>query len=410
MSVLVLENAQKVSMQQGVSLDDFSLEKAQEVRAYHQSFSEYAPTQLVSLPKLAEALGLGNIMLKDESSRFGLKAFKVLGASHAMGRYLAQKLGEPFAQVTCDFLCDAAVRARMGEIVFASTTDGNHGRGVAWTAQKLQQQAEISMPQGSSAGRVKNITDLGALCTVSDKNYDETVRMTFEKAQKEGHILVQDTAWEGYEQIPLWIKQGYLTLALETLEQLQAQKTMPTHLFLQAGVGSFPAAMVAFFHAVLGDKAPKCIIMEPHSAPCFYISARMNDGNAHTVDGDLSSLMAGLACGKPCIQSWPIIRDYAFAFVSSPDFIAANGMRILAAPLPGDVAVTSGESGACTMGLVHWLMQCEGALKFRELLGLNEKASVLCISTEGDTVPEIYRSVVWQGAFAEEKRKERRHT
>ncbi len=395
--------------EQGTNLEDFSLEKAQEIRAYHQSFSEYMPTELISLPRLAQELGVAQIMIKDESTRFGLKAFKVLGASHAMGRYLAQKLDEPFSNITCAYLCDAAVRARMGDIVFTSTTDGNHGRGVAWTAQKLQQKAEIFMPQGSDEGRVKNITDLGALCTVTEENYDDTVRMTFEKAQKEGHILVQDTSWEGYETIPLWIKQGYLTLALEILEQLQAQKTLPTHLFLQAGVGAFPAAMVAFFHAVLGDKAPKCIIMEPHSAPCFYVSAKIGDGKAHTVDGDLSSLMAGLACGKPCMQSWPILRDYAFAYVSSPDFIAANGMRILAAPLAGDRIITSGESGACTMGLIYWLMQHEQAKKYQELLEINENSSLLCISTEGDTVPEIYRNVVWKGSFADEERKTRRN-
>ncbi len=410
MSVLIHKNTQMQAVGQGTSLDHFSLEKAKEIRTYHESFAEYAPTDLVFLPKLAESLGVARFMLKDESTRFGLKAFKVLGASHAMGRYLAQKLEEPFAQISSAYLCDASVRARMGDITFTSTTDGNHGRGVAWTAQQLQQKAEIYMPKGSDIGRVQNILDLGAACTVTEKNYDDTVSMTFEKAQKAGHILVQDTAWEGYEQIPLWIKQGYLTLALEVLEQMQAQECLPTHLFLQAGVGSFPAAMVAFFHAVLGDKAPKCIIMEPHSAPCFYVSAKIGDGNPHTVDGDLSSLMAGLACGKPCIQSWPIIRDYAFAFASSPDFIAANGMRILAAPLPGDKTVISGESGACTTGLVHWLMHHDADKTYHQLLELDEQSSILCISTEGDTVPEIYRSVVWNGAFADEEQKVRRHT
>ncbi len=385
-------------------LAHFTLEKAQEIRNYHQSFEEYAPTSLHSLPKLAQYLGIKNFFLKDESTRFGLKAFKVLGASHAMGRYLAHVLGEDFSRMNAAYLCDAHTRQRLGDIVFTSTTDGNHGRGVAWTAQKLQQQARIFMPHGSAQGRVKNITDLGASCTVTEWNYDETVAKTYAQAQQYGHVLVQDTSWEGYEDIPLWIKQGYLTLALETLEQMQAMDTLPSHVFLQAGVGAFPAAVVAFFHTVLQEKAPQCIIMEPHSADCIYTSAVAGDGKAHTVKGDLQSLMAGLACGQPCMQSWAILRDYAAAYFSCPDYLAANGMRLLAAPLQengqGDTPIVSGESGASTTGLVHWLMTDPAAKEYRQSLGLDNTSNVLCISTEGDTVPEIYRSVVWHGAYA----------
>ncbi len=414
MSVLFHKNSHVKSVACGKELEQniahFSFEKAQEVREYHASFAEYAPTQLHALPHLAQYLGLKNFFLKDESTRFGLKAFKVLGASHAMGRYLAKALGKDFSQVTAEYLCNEDVRTQLGKMIFTSTTDGNHGRGVAWTAQKLQQEARIFMPYGSEQGRVTNITDLGASCTVTDLNYDATVAKTWEEAQEKGHILVQDTSWEGYEDIPLWIKQGYLTLGLEALEQMQAMEVLPTHVFLQAGVGSFPAAMVAFFHAVLQEKAPKCIIMEPHSANCIYTSAAAGDGNAHTVTGDLTSLMAGLACGKPCMQSWPILRDYATAYFSCPDYFAAHGMRILAAPLRNcdcteekaqDRAIVAGESGASTTGLVHWLMTDESAREYRQVLQLNSESNVLCISTEGDTVPEIYRSVVWQGAYGQ---------
>ncbi len=402
MSILLHKNSQMQTLDQGISLDDFTLEKASIIRSYHKSFAEYTSTELISLPNFAKEMGLAHFMVKDESTRFGLKAFKVLGASHAMGRYLAKILKQPFENINSEYLCKKEIRAAMGDIVFTSTTDGNHGRGVAFTAKKLQQKAIIYMPSGTELGRKKNILDLGADCIITDLNYDQTVQMTFEKAKLEGHILIQDTAFDGYEEIPLWIKQGYLTLALEIFEQLQSMSVMPTHIFLQAGVGAFPACIVAFLHAVYGSNAPKCIIMEPHSAPCFYISAVANDGNAHTVEGDLTSLMAGLACGKPCVQSWPIIRDYVFAFVSAPDYIAANGMRILAAPLMGDRPIISGESGACTTGLVHWLMTHNEAKQYRETLELNTNSSVLCISTEGDTVPQIYKNVVWQGAFADE--------
>ncbi len=397
----VVDDGVKRNLQDGTSLEEYTLEKAQEIRKYHASFPEYTATKLHTLPCLAQELGLKHFMLKDESTRFGLKAFKVLGASHAMGRYLASCLQEDFAHMSAEYLCQPAVREKMGSITFTSTTDGNHGRGLAWTAQKLQQKAVIFMPFGSEQGRVQNILDLGAQCTVTPWNYDETVDKTWENAQKYQHVLVQDTSWPGYEQIPLWIRQGYLTLGLELVEQLQALDVLPTHVFLQAGVGAFPAAMVAFFHSVFGDRAPKCIIMEPHSANCMYVSAKAADGKAHTVTGDLTSLMAGLACGKPCMQSWPILRDYATAFVSSADYIAANGMRVLAAPLGTDSPIVSGESGASTTGLVHWLMTHEKAQEFRQLLGLTAAASVLCISTEGDTVPQIYRDIVWHGAHGD---------
>ncbi len=405
MTLLVHNNTSRKAVKSdacdGVSLDAFTLEKAREIQKFHASFAEYVPTRLHNLTQLAQTLGLKHVLIKDESTRFGLKAFKVLGASHAMGRYLAEILEEDFSKMSASYLCESAVRTRVGECVFTSTTDGNHGRGVAWTAQKLRQKAVIYMPHGSEPTRVTNIRELGAECTITPWNYDDTVAKTWEEAQEHGHILMQDTAWEGYEKAPLWIKQGYLTLALEALEQMQALEVLPTHIFLQAGVGSFPAAMVAFFHNVLGEKAPKCIIMEPHSANCMYVSAKAGDGEPHTVSGDLHSLMAGLACGKPCIQSWPILRDYAAAFVSSPDYIAANGMRVLAAPLAGDSPIVSGESGASTLGLVHWLMTNPQAKEHRDNLELHKDASVFCISTEGDTVPEIYRAIVWHGAYAD---------
>ncbi len=371
---------------------------AETVRAFHATFTEYQPTPLVHLPGLAAELGLKNLFVKDESKRFGLNAFKVLGGSYAMGRYLAQKIDLPLQKLGRAALDSAEARAKAGPVTFITTTDGNHGRGLAWTARELGHKCIVFMPKGSEKIRQDNILAEGAQCTVTEMNYDETVRMTWNLAQEKGYVMVQDTAWDGYEEIPTWIMQGYMTLATEALEQLLSFNTMPTHCFLQAGVGSFAGAVVGSLSAALGDKAPKFIIVEPHAANCLYTSALAGNGKPHNVTGDLQTLMAGLACGEPNTISWEILRDYSTAFISCPDYVAANGMRILAAPRRGDTPIVSGESGAVTTGTVQWLMQHPAAEAQRQALGLGPDSSVLLISTEGDTAPEVYKNVVWCGA------------
>ncbi|MES9997086.1 diaminopropionate ammonia-lyase [Desulfovibrio aminophilus] len=402
MSIWMYANPDRKAAGAGVDLDALSPANAKAVRRFHTSFKEYSPTPLTALPGLAGALGLKNFMVKDESFRYGLKAFKVLGASFAMGRYLAGKLGRDMSGMTRDELCSPETRAKVGDITFITTTDGNHGRGLAWTARELGYKAIVFMPKGSARARMDNIRAEGAECTVTEFNYDEAVRMSWELAQKNGYVMVQDTAWEGYTEIPTWIMQGYMTLAFEALEQMRAMRVMPTHCFLQAGVGSFASAVVGHLTAALGDAAPKFIIVEPHGANCIYASAVAGDGKPHNVTGDLQTLMAGLACGAPNTVSWGILRDYADAYFSCPDYVSANGMRILAAPVPGDAPVTSGESGAVTTGLVHWLMRHPAARAQRDALGLGADSSVLVISTEGDTAPDVYRNVVWCGAHPDE--------
>ena len=404
-AMLLLNPFRKVFGQDADTVDvaDFSPAVAQRVRAFHASFSQYCPTPLVALPGLAGQLGLKSVCVKDESKRFGLNAFKVLGGSYAVARCLAERLNLPEQGLTKSQLHNTAASTAADNITFISTTDGNHGRGLAWTARELGYPCIIYMPKGSEPARRNNILALGAQCTITDLNYDDTVRMSWNMAQEKGYVMVQDTAWEGYEQIPAWIMQGYLTLAAEILEQMQTASIRPTHCFLQAGVGSFAAAVAAFLVAVMGSDAPRIIIVEPHAANCFYQSAIAGDGKAHAVGGSLQTLMAGLACGEPSTLAWSILKDYTTAFMSCPDYMAANGMRMLAAPVQGDQPIVSGESGAAGAGALHWLMCHPAAADQRETLGLNAEASVLLISTEGDTVPHIYRSIVWQGAHADEE-------
>ena len=403
-AMLLLNPFRKVFGQDADTVDvaDFSPAVAQRVRAFHASFSQYCPTPLVALPGLAGQLGLKSVCVKDESKRFGLNAFKVLGGSYAVARCLAERLNLPEQGLTKSQLHNTAASTAADNITFISTTDGNHGRGLAWTARELGYPCIIYMPKGSEPARRNNILALGAQCTITDRNYDDTVRMSWNMAQEKGYVMVQDTAWEGYEQIPAWIMQGYLTLAAEILEQMQTASIRPTHCFLQAGVGSFAAAVAAFLVAVMGSDAPRIIIVEPHAANCFYQSAIAGDGKAHAVGGSLQTLMAGLACGEPSTLAWSILKDYTTAFMSCPDYMAANGMRMLAAPVQGDQPIVSSESGAAGAGALHWLMCHPTAASQRETLGLNAEASVLLISTEGDTVPHIYRNIVWQGAYGDD--------
>jgi len=385
----------------GVSLAFLARKTAEKARDYHRSFAPYAPTPLVALPGLARVLGVSRVFVKDESYRFGLNAFKVLGASYAIGCYLAEKLGEDISDLTFERLCSPEVRQHLGQITFTTATDGNHGRAVAWAARQLGHKAVIYMPKGSDPTRLENIRSHGAEASITDLNYDDAVRLSYRMAREHGWVIVQDTAWEGYEDIPTWIMQGYATLALEALEQLGSQGiAQPTHLFLQAGVGSYAGGVLGFLASELGDTRPITAIVEPERADCIYQSALAGDGKPHKVGGDLNTLMAGLACGEPNTISWEILRDYAHGYISCPDWIAANGMRILAAPVRGDRPVVSGESGAVTCGILEYIMARPEGAAIRKALNLNSASTVLLVSTEGDTSPGIYREIVWHGRSA----------
>ena len=377
------------------SVDDFSQHELAKALAFHRSMPAYAPTPLLCLNRLASALGVGSIYVKDESRRFGLKAFKVLGGAYAMARHIAERLGEDIAQLPFAVMTSAAVRQKIGEVVFATTTDGNHGRGVAWTARQLQQKAVVYMPQGSSPERLNAIRAEGAQAEIVDMNYDAAVRLMAERARQHGWQVVQDTAWEGYEKIPLWIMQGYGTLMLEVFQQLHA--IPPTHIIVPAGVGSLAAAVQAAVTAAYAAERPKVIVAEARAADCLYRSALGQSGEAVAVEGDLATVMAGLSCGEANTIAWKILRDYTDAFASCPDYVATRGMRILASPLPGDPAVVSGESGAVTLGLLSLLMQPPALAAEREALGLDASSRVLAISSEGDTDPQRYRDIVWDG-------------
>ena len=374
----------------------FSLQEAQKARAFHTGFSQYTQTPLTSLPGLAKAVGVESIRIKDESYRFGLNAFKVLGGSYALGRYIAQRLDENIEDLPAQRILSEEVRQKLGQLTFVTATDGNHGRGVAWTANQLGQKSVVYMPKGSAQERLDNIRAEGSDSSITDLNYDDAVRLADKHAREYGWVMVQDTAWEGYTDIPLWIMQGYTTMGAEMAEQLPEP---PTHLFLQAGVGSMAGAMAGFFTVLYGEKKPRIIIVEPNKADCLFRTAKAADGTLHNVTGDMNTIMAGLACGEPCSIGWEVLKSCADGFLTVPESAAADGMRILAAPCRGDDPVVSGESGAAAFGAAMNLLLDPNLREMKEQLGLDEHSRLLFISTEGDTDKENYRRIVWGGAY-----------
>ena len=392
---------QKIEMVQPVKksskpypLDFINAGTAKKVQDFHKSFPMYKETPLVSMNALAKVLGLSGIFVKDESYRFDLNTFKVLGGSYAIGNYMANKLGMDIGELPYEKMISGEVKRQLGELTFVTATDGNHGRGVAWTASRLKQKAVVYMPKGSSIERLENIRAEGAEASIQELNYDEAARLADSMAKKHGWILVQDTAWEGYTDIPTWIIQGYSTMGWEAYERLPEK---PTHIFLQAGVGSMAGAVTGLFADIYGTDRPIVTIVEPNKADCLYRTAKADDGKLHFVTGDMNTIMAGLACGEPCSIAWELLRDYVDFFISCPDFVAAKGMRIMASPPPGDSRIISGESGAATLGCVAEIMLNESYKALRKMLKLDEKSKVLFFSTEGDTDRENYRVIVWDG-------------
>ncbi|WP_100065169.1 diaminopropionate ammonia-lyase [Miniphocaeibacter massiliensis] len=379
------------------SLSFLSERVAKQTVKFHSSFKEYEPTPLHRLKGLAEYLGVKDIFLKDESFRFGLNAFKVLGGSYAVVKYIADKLGKTVDELPYEVLISEETRKEIGELTFVTATDGNHGRGIAWTANKLKQKAVVFMPKGSTQERAENIRAENATCEILEGNYDDCVRYANQMAEEKGWIMVQDTAWEGYEDIPTWIMQGYLTMAYEAYLQLTLAATKPTHVFLQAGVGSMASAVTGFFASIYEDERPIVTIVEPNKADCLFRSAK--SGGITFVTGSMETIMAGLACGEPCTIGWDVIRSYTKHFLSVPDSAAAHGMRILGNPIKGDPDIISGESGAVTMGVVSQLMYRDDLKEIKEEIGLNEDSIILCISTEGNTDALRYRELVWNGLY-----------
>jgi len=388
--------AGKISKSQAVT-ELFPKNIFRETRSFHSRIPGYKISPLKALPRLASMLGLSGIWVKDESSRLTLNSFKVLGGSYAIYRYILEALGDESIDIFSE-QCSQLVREKLGDMTFAAATDGNHGRGVAWSATRLGFKSVIYVHENTSSARIEAIESNGAKVVVVKGTYDDAVEKVNEDAQKNGWQVISDTSWPGYTDIPRWVMRGYTTMFSETQQQLAAQGMIkPSHIFVQAGVGSLAAATLGFYAQIFGYERPRSVIVEPDKAACLYLSAEIGDGEPHSFAGELDTIMAGLACGDPNPQAWKVLWDIADVFVKCPDYVAAKGMRVYGVPLAGDPFVVSGESGAATLGALMFIMRRPEYEPLRTLLNLGRDSEVLLINSEGNTDPDDFRKVVWLG-------------
>ena len=349
--------------------------------AFHQRLAGYAPSPLVSTPALAGELGVGELWVKDESSRLGLPAFKILGASWATYRALDQHIGGFAPWSTID---DLAVQLRPHlPLTLTAATDGNHGRAVARMARLLGLDAQIYLPAGSAQARLDAIRGEGATATMIDGSYDDAVALAAEQAS-ERCLVIADIAWPGYEQVPVWTSEGYTTILSEIDEQLAGAR--PDLMLVPIGVGGLAAAVVSHFRAAGSDAQPLIVGVEPTTADCMLRS--IEAGQPISIPGPQDSIMAGLNCGEPSPTAWPIVAAGTDAFIAIDDERAREAMRLLAR-----AGLVAGETGAAALGgLIELLQPAHAELRAR--LGVRPDANVLVIMTEGATDPAAYAEIV----------------
>ncbi len=367
-------------------------------RQFHRQLDGYRMSPLKNLAALASMIGVGGIWVKDESQRLALNSFKVLGGSFALYQFLRKRLNIRDRELTVSELKSEKVRSQIGDITFATATDGNHGRGVAWAAMELGFKCVVYVHERTSKPRIRAIEEYGAKVKVVAGTYDDAVRMITRDAKANGWQVISDTSWEDYEDIPLWVMQGYTTLLAETQEQLSAQGiTRPTHVFVQAGVGALAASVIGYYSQLFGKDRPITAVVEPDKAACLFESAKIADGAPHSVGGNLNTIMAGLACGDPSPIAWTILDHCTDFFLSCPDYVAAKGMRVYGIPLHDDPFIISGESGAVTLGALMFATEAAALADLKKKMKLDASSQVLLINTEGNTDPEDFRRVVWEG-------------
>ena len=349
---------------------------------FHRRLPEYAATPLVDAPGLAGALGVGRVWVKDESWRLGLPAFKILGASWAVYRALEQRSGGIGEWGDVEEL-----RGRLAPLLpltLAAATDGNHGRAVARMARMLGLGARIFVPADMAPARIEAIRSEGAEVVVVRGTYDEAVARSAEEA--DGRCLViSDTSWPGYEDVPRWVIEGYSTILWEVSDELGRRgEEGPDLVVVQIGVGAFAAAVTRHFRSPGVSPRPKILGTEPAGAACALASA--GAGGIVHVPGPHGSIMAGLNCGSPSVVAWPTISTGIDVFVAIEDDWAREAMRMLAG-----AGIVSGETGAAGLAGLLAVVQEEGG---RRTLGLTEGARVLIFNCEGATDPEAYGRIV----------------
>jgi diaminopropionate ammonia-lyase len=340
--------------------------------AFHKSLSVYKSTPLHELSAFAKSMHVGNVYVKDEAFRFGLNAFKGLGASYAMYELLKK---------------DSTIKT------FCTATDGNHGRAVAWAAKRANKHSVVFVPKDATQNRIDAIKKEGANVLKVMGNYDEACAHALEVSEKEGWQLIQDTAWEGYETVPAYIMAGYLTHFIELENSLHTpDKPYVDIVFLQAGVGSWAASAVWYYLNKYGANRPKIVIVEPSQSNGILESFKKGKRSAPT--GNFETIMAGLNCGIPSSTAWEILQNGVDAVISIDDNFTKQAMRKLYYPNPTDTKITSGESGAAGVAGFLAIMQDEQYFSLKHHLNINNNSKILFYSTEGATDADMFAEII----------------
>lgn len=350
-----------------------------------RGWPSYEATALRNLSSAAAGAGIASLLYKDESTRFGLGSFKALGGAYAVMQVLATQLSRSLGRGKLGYaeLTSEQAKPLAKAVTVACATDGNHGRSVAWGARMFGCSAVIYLHAGVSQGRERALEDLGARVIRIDGNYDDSVRAAAAEAAHHGWIVVSDTSYGGYLDIPRQVMAGYGVMVAEILGQLAGQPRL-THVFVQAGVGGLAAAVCAYLWQSLGPERPMLVVVEPEKAACLQASART--GRPVVVEGELDTVMAGLACGEVSEIAWQILSVGADAFMTIDDAAALEQMRQLAA-----TGIVAGESA--TAGVAASLIAAEDPA-FRSALRLDGDSRVLCLGTEGATDPDLYEAII----------------
>lgn len=346
----------------------------------HRRLPGYRRTPLVAAPILAKQLGMREVWVKDESGRLGLPSFKILGASWATVRAVAERLGEePEGWSTIGELAEGVAGLR--PMTLSAATDGNHGRAVARMARLLGFQSRIFVPEGTARARIEAIESEGATVTVVEGTYEAAVETAAELAG-EHCLLIQDTAVDGVDRTARWVIEGYSTIFWEVEDELsELDSRAPDLVAVQIGVGALAASVVRQFRRPEPSPRPLIVGVEPDRAAC--VLASMEAGEIVTIPGPHDSAMAGLNCGTPSSVAWPEVSSGIDLFVAVEDQRAFEAVRAMA-----EAGMVSGETGAAGLaGLVE--LRAGGAE-----LPTGDDARVLLISTEGATDPEAYRRIV----------------
>lgn len=357
-------------------------------------------TPLYNLPSLASELGVAQVLVKDESVRSQLGSFKALGAPIALVRLIMRAFAE--RQFRAADLFAGKHAAALANFTVISATDGNHGRALAAAAQSIGCRCVIVLHANVSVERETAIAAYGAQIVRITGNYDESVEEAASLAERNSWLVVSDTSYEGYQDIPRDVMQGYGTIPAEIIEDLQAQSTpWPpfTHVFLQGGVGGLAAGIASHLWEHFAEQRPTFIVVEPAQADCLYQSAK--SGKAAKATGSVDSVMAGLACGETSPLAWQFLQPCVDFFMTIEDDEAVASMKRLAQGSQQDIPLVAGESAVAGLSALTRLMH---APSLAADVGLDGQSRVLLISTEGATAPGVYEELVGESSDSVLKR------